>query len=77
MECRRLPHARFRERVEECVRLVGEGLGKGENVLIHCAHGIHRSGSFIVLLLALIITLHDFNEGIVPHTEWSDALQMA
>ena len=67
----------LRERVEHCVGLVGESIGKGECILIHCKHGIHRSGSFMVLVLALIITLNDIYNGGEPHTEWLDAIEQA
>ena len=77
MDSRRQPAESFRERVETCVRKIGESLGRGEAILIHCAHGIHRSGSFVVLILALFITLHDIYEDISPHTEWPHALEKA
>ena len=77
MDNRRQPAESFRERVETCVRKIGESLGRGEAILIHCAHGIHRSGSFMVLILALFITLHDIYEGINSHTEWPHALEKA
>ena len=77
MDSRRQPAESLRERVETCVRKIGESLGQEEAILIHCAHGIHRSGSFAVLILAPFITLHDIYEGISPHTEWSDALEKA
>ena len=71
-----LEHGR-RERVETCLGLVGEAFGRGEAILVHCRHGIHRSGSFIVLVLALFILLHEIYNGISPHSEWCDALEQA
>ena len=67
----------LRGRVETCLGLVGEAIGKGDNILVHCKHGIHRSGSFVVLVLALFLVLHDVYNGNGPHTAWHDALAKA
>ena len=49
----------------------------GERVLVHCKHGIHRSGSFMVLVLALVIVLRDIYHGTRHPCEWPDALEQA
>ena len=69
------------ERVEHCLSLVvlavHEAAGKGDDILVHCRHGIHRSGSFVVLVLALFILLHEIYNGISPHSELYDVLNQA
>ena len=40
---------RYLDRVEMALPRVASALARGENILVHCAHGIHRSGSFVVL----------------------------
>lgn len=39
------------ERIRDGVRFVGEGLDRGERVLIHCQHGIGRSALLAVCVL--------------------------
>ena len=36
---------------------VAYALARGQAVLVHCAHGVHRSGSFVVLFLDLMLRL--------------------
>ena len=67
----------LRGRVETCLGLVGEAIGKGDNILVHCRHGIHRSGSFVVLVLALFLVLHDIYNGNGSHIKRDDALARA
>ena len=71
------PPEEFKSRVEECVRLVGKALGNGEVILIHCSDGINRSGSVVTLIIALLITLQEINNGVVPRTTWDNVLQRA
>lgn len=40
--------------LERAVRLALRALAAGENVLVHCRRGKHRSGAFLCFLLALI-----------------------
>ena len=53
---------RYMDRVEIALPRVAFALARGKNILVHCAHGVHRSGSFVVLLLALILRLRFLGE---------------
>ena len=43
------------DRLEHAVRMVLGALLHGENVLVHCFRGRHRSGAFVIFCLALIM----------------------
>lgn len=45
----------WQARLEHAVKMVLSGLLHGENVLVHCFRGRHRSGAFIIFCLALIM----------------------
>ena len=47
----------YLERVEAALPKVAYALALGQAVLVHCAQGIHRSGSFVVFFLALMLRL--------------------
>ena len=43
---------RYKDRAEIALPRVAFALARGKNILVHCAHGVHRSGSFVVFFLA-------------------------
>ena len=45
----------WQARLEHAVKMVFSGLLHGENVLVHCFRGRHRSGGFVIFCLALIM----------------------
>ena len=45
----------WQDRLEDAVRVVFGALLLGENVLVHCFRGRHRSGAFTIFCLALIM----------------------
>ena len=45
------------ERTERLLKLSAALLAQGQCVLVHCKHGIHRTGSFITLLLAMLLMM--------------------
>ena len=53
---------RYMDRVEIALPRIAFALARGQNILVHCAHGVHRSGSFVVLFLALILRLRFLGE---------------
>ena len=53
---------RYMDRVEIALPRVAFALARGKNILVHCAHGVHRSGSFVVLFLSLILRLRFLGE---------------
>ena len=53
---------RYMDRVEIALPRVAFALALAKNILVHCTHGVHRSGSFVILLLALILRLRFLGE---------------
>ena len=45
----------WQARLEQAVRMVFSALLHGENVLVHCFRGRHRSGAFVIFCIALIM----------------------
>ena len=45
----------WQNRLEHAVKMVLGGLLHGENVLVHCFRGRHRSGAFVIFCIALIM----------------------
>ena len=45
----------WKARLEEAVKMVFSALLHGQNVLVHCFRGRHRSGAFVIFCIALIM----------------------
>ena len=45
------------ERTQKSLELCAAFLAAGKRVLVHCQHGIHRTGNFITLLLAMLLMM--------------------
>ena len=46
---------RYMDSVEIALPRVAFALARGKHILAHCAHGVHRSRSFVILFSALIV----------------------
>ena len=53
---------RYMDRVEVALPRVAFALARGKNILVCCAHGVHRSGTFVILVLASILRLRFLGE---------------
>ena len=58
------------ERLVRDLVLAAKYLAEGEHILVHCRHGIHRSGSFCIFLLSLMRLRH---RG--PDCSWTTLLE--
>jgi hypothetical protein len=58
------------ERLERALLLAATCLLEGNDILIHCRHGIHRSGSFCIFLMSLLRLRHSS----APHVCWTTLL---
>jgi len=45
------------ERTQHLLKLCVASLAQGQGVLVHCKHGIHRTGSFITLLVTMLLVM--------------------
>ena len=60
--------------LEEAVRLLTDTLYSGGHVLVHCQHGLHRTGSLIVLWLAVGLAAGD---GLENMSNWHQLMEEA
>ena len=63
----------YMERVRAALPKVAYALACGKAVLVHCAHGIHRTGSFVVFFMALMLRLAYTRE----NSNWDDWVALA
>ena len=62
------------EKMHEVLETMTSFLYSGQNVLVHCQHGLHRTGSLIVLWLALGLV---GEEGVADNQGWLNKLTEA
>ena len=60
--------------LEESIRLLTETMYSGGHVLVHCQHGLHRTGSLIVLWLAVGLAA---GEGLENMSHWHQLMEEA
>ena len=61
------------ERIGPMITKVAHALSLGKNVLVHSMHGIHRSGSFVVFLMSMMLRMACAQE----QPDWDDIFDWA
>ena len=68
------------ERTQRALQMCARCLWVGGRVLVHCKHGIHRTGSFITLLLAMLLMMSTRSmpsSSTSQRPSWSETFELA
>ena len=68
------------ERTQRSLQMCARCLWKGGRVLVHCRHGIHRTGSFTTLLLAMLLMMSSRSMTLSltsPRPSWAEMFERA
>ena len=71
----------YQERILEVLKEITSTVYAGGNVLVHCQHGLHRTGAVITLWLALMLATGDMAkqsvQSLLSTQSWRERLQEA